>query len=394
MLWCFAIAVSAKQRWANWVECGATMKQWKYSAAWLASASLIRSWPNAYLSEDRLVKPGTMMEGASFIVFGAPHARVVKSIDMLDMYVEHLSWYERRLAKAAKERHTQRYARKRYGEAVRAVRFQGMTRSRIVAVMPYYAAGGGQGPSSVEMRASYLNATVASLRAALTDRIVVAVQNRKDLESLPRVGHLYLPGFRPEKLGVAALIALHRKLKGQRVSSDWLAKSDLGYVGSDDDWSDVDYVYYTESDQILRLKSLTDVLSVVDDGYVVVPRRAVPLPTSADFALRKDESSDDRAAREALVTSDEFNMNGELASTRMMNASCCSCCFAGDVENACRQVDLQDRATLAGAGHRLLRRDDHGFAVLPGEGNFIKMAFRPCALDCSACDSAQKRIMC
>ena len=81
-------------------------KQVKYSAAWLASRKLLAALPESFLNTSRLAKPGTMMEAASFLLLegppGAPGPRALKTLDLLDFYVEHLSWYERRLLVAGK----------------------------------------------------------------------------------------------------------------------------------------------------------------------------------------------------------------------------------------------------------------------------------------------------
>ena len=70
-------------------------KQAKYSAAWLASSDLLRALPESYLNTSRLFKRGTMMEAASFLLL--EKTATFKTRDFLDFYVEHLSWYERRL---------------------------------------------------------------------------------------------------------------------------------------------------------------------------------------------------------------------------------------------------------------------------------------------------------
>ena len=176
-------------------------KQAKYSAAWLASRAFLAGLDEGYLNTTRLSKPGTMMEGASFLVLERPGgARTVKTLDLLDLYVEHLSWYERRLLVAGQElakRHGSKeagqrpvaYGRRVMGDHVRrfAAHFQrGPARAasaKTVAVMPFFAAGQGQGPSSRGLRSAYLNATLRSVRATLTDHVVVAVTNAADLEA-------------------------------------------------------------------------------------------------------------------------------------------------------------------------------------------------------------------
>ena len=60
-----------------------------HSASWLTNAAFIRKL--AY-EPERLYKRGTNMEGASFLLFQVKGSVKVKSMDMLDIFIEHLSW--------------------------------------------------------------------------------------------------------------------------------------------------------------------------------------------------------------------------------------------------------------------------------------------------------------
>ena len=160
-------------------------KQVKYSAAWLASSDLLRALPESYLNTSRLFKRGTMMEAASFLLLEkAPNT--FKTRDFLDFYVEHLSWYERRLIVATnpldRREKVLGEARRALATKIEAMSFQRGRQLDAVAVMPFYGQGQGQGPSSVGLRGIYLNATIDSVRAALTRTVVVAVHNEQDLE--------------------------------------------------------------------------------------------------------------------------------------------------------------------------------------------------------------------
>ena len=159
-------------------------KQAKYSAAWLASSDLLRSLPESYLNTSRLFKRGTMMEAASFLLL--EKTNTFKTRDFLDFYVEHLSWYERRLIVATNPLDQREKvlgaARRALATKIEAMSFQRGRQLDAVAVMPFYGQGQGQGPSSVGLRGIYLNATIDSVRAALTRTVVVAVHNEQDLE--------------------------------------------------------------------------------------------------------------------------------------------------------------------------------------------------------------------
>ena len=72
----------------SWATCKGIMQD-TYSASWLTNAAFIRKL--AY-EPERLYKRGTNMEGASFLLFQVKGSVKVKSMDMLDMFIEHLSW--------------------------------------------------------------------------------------------------------------------------------------------------------------------------------------------------------------------------------------------------------------------------------------------------------------
>jgi hypothetical protein len=72
-----------------WAICKGIMQD-TYSASWLTNADFIRKL--AY-EPERLYKRGTNMEGASFLLFQVKGSVKIKTMDMLDLFVEHLSWY-------------------------------------------------------------------------------------------------------------------------------------------------------------------------------------------------------------------------------------------------------------------------------------------------------------
>ena len=369
-------------------------KQVKYSAAWLAARDLLHSLPESYLNTSRLTKPGTMMEAASFLLLErAP--RTTKTRDLLDFYVEHLSWYERRLLVATKgDRKPLAYARRVLRETLSAIPHRNQRHLDAVAIMPYYAAGRGQGPSSIDMRGVYLNATISSIRSALTTNIVVAVENARDLAFVETccgaLGDvLYLPNIKPNKLGAATVIAAHRLVTGKKLqhallysrdgarAKRWDANAELGYVGSRRAhshgtppafWTEAKYVYYTESDQLLRVRAskalATMALGADPTKALLLPHRVVPLPTPQDFP----------AAPPELLATDELRFNGAW-SAAPLNAARDACCFPSD-SHACEHAHVQPLDALR-ASTRLLRAD--GFSLVPGEGNFLRMEFRACA---------------
>ena len=99
----------------------------------------------------------------------------------------HRSWYERRLIVATNPLDQREKvlgdARQALATKLKAMSFRQKQRPLdAVAVMPFYGQGQGQGPSDVGLRGIYLNATLDSVRAALTRTVVVAVHNERDVE--------------------------------------------------------------------------------------------------------------------------------------------------------------------------------------------------------------------
>ena len=141
---------------------------------------------------------------------------------------------------------------------------------------------------------------------------------------------LYLPNIRPEKLGAASLIAVHRLVAGLPLHDARLYSRDetrsrrwdhkAPFVGSRRRhqngeepafWRASKYVYYTESDQILRIRSskaLTAMALGADpETSLLVPHRGVPLPTPEDFNGG------------AILATEELRFNGGWSSTPLLS---------------------------------------------------------------------------
>mmetsp|Transcript_19709 Transcript_19709/g.29940 ORF Transcript_19709/g.29940 Transcript_19709/m.29940 type:complete len:421 (+) Transcript_19709:182-1444(+) len=375
----------------SFVRCQRGIRQEKYAAAWFVSRKYIEAIPE--IEGVRLRKLGTMMEAASFVMLeGRGEHRPVsyKSLDLLDFFVVHLSWYERRLVVATK-RNKELGIVARSGLAARVLnaaksvkKRPNFIRRKIVAVMPYYARGRGQGPSSLPMRTVYLNATLTTVRQFA--RPVVCVENEFDfsaVSSFQLFDLLYLPSPSPDKLGLASLLAIHRLINGlpfSRHESWWRNESALP-IGSSKGafrWHSVDYIFYTEADQLPTLRALAPILRLIDSDpqhAIILPRRALPLPVSNDYQnepfLTETEELQTNTKLDEILISDLIHNNA----TKKKKVACC---FSGNKADACKQVGLIDRHEFASRGLRLFRQSPDAFALLPGEGNFLKMIFRPC----------------
>jgi hypothetical protein len=201
----------------------------------------------------------------------------------------------------------------------------------------------------------------------------------------PLADVLYLPNIRPEKLGAAALIAVHRLVAGLPLHDALLYSRDetrsrrwdhkAPFVGSRRRhqhgeepafWRASKYVYYTESDQILRIRS-SKALAAMALGAdsatsLLVPHRGVPLPTPEDFNGG------------AILATEELRFNGGWSSTPL-DAARDACCFPSD-SHACLHTHVQSREDLR-ASTKLLRAAG-ALSLIPGEGNFLRMEYRAC----------------
>ena len=101
------------------------------------------------------------MEGASNYMF--KRNRLLKTVDLFDFFVEHLSWYERRLFKDAsllRDRSLARIKTQTFHRS-KQVNPSGQSSAKVVVIMPYYATkGGDSGHSALESRRIYLRKTV------------------------------------------------------------------------------------------------------------------------------------------------------------------------------------------------------------------------------------------
>ena len=201
----------------------------------------------------------------------------------------------------------------------------------------------------------------------------------------PLADVLYLPNIRPEKLGAASLIAVHRLVAGLPLHDARLYSRDetrsrrwdhkAPFVGSRRRhqngeepafWRASKYVYYTESDQILRIRSSKALAAMAlgadPAAALLVPHRGVPLPTPEDFAGG------------AILATEELRFNGAWSSTPL-DAARDACCFPSD-SHACLHTHAQSREALR-ASTKLLRAVD-SLSLVPGEGNFLRMEYRAC----------------
>lgn len=254
----------------------------------------------------------------------------------------------------------------------------------VVAVMPFFAANEGVGHSDVDLRRRYLLATFWPLRD-IFPHIVISVCEKSDLEfvrsaGLPVYDVFYAPVPDPRKLGVATLFRVNRALNGNLAAAGSTFRGTSG-------WHEFKFIYYTESDQILRIRHLSFWLALAArPNYIVVPHRAAPVPRFNDFQdgpleIRTNISS--FWGKEAPLTRDELDGNGRNRLSILQNPRNDRCCFPSE-EHACRNKHhLQSNASDLTLIQFSSSTSDpepsaSSFAIIAGEGNFWKMRFRRC----------------
>ena len=283
-----------------------------YSGAWFARA-------DALLSATIQPSNRSTVEGACFAMMRG--RETVRSTDMLDFFVVHLSWLERRLAltkpssseasasvltlavrddlQAILERHA-RTLRDQAREAAPS------RAPRILAVLPFFAAGGrgdSSRYSSYALRRAALSATFWSVRAALSAHVVVAVCSEVDAQFARDALELHdddvlracEPGASEDNaeplaapaLALAALAMIQARLRSSRGGAPRMPHAPRR--APMETAAQFEYVYYSEADQILHVRGHAQLLAAASNvtansAPVVIPHRATPLPLPRDLS--------------------------------------------------------------------------------------------------------------
>lgn len=210
---------------------------------------------------------------------------VIQSLDVLDFSVIHLSAYERlqrrwklKLFRGRKKTWAQqesvdevlknatKYLRASINQRSDGVQDAFSEFNRTVAIMPFLGSSNGAGHSVLSNRYLYLKACFWSIFAYIPN-VVAVVQSDKDYEycktksGLPFYDVIFARGL-PK---VASLPIATSRLVRQRLLNGTY---------------DFDYVYFTESDQILLLREARQMINILRmyPRYVLVPHRLMPYP--------------------------------------------------------------------------------------------------------------------
>lgn len=215
---------------------------------------------------------------------------LTQSLDVLDFSVVHLSAYERlqrrwggSIAKVvgkemAKKMHTGDIApvvsatellkRRALQRRATGVPVPSLKLNRTVAIMPFLGSDNGAGHSLLNNRKVYLQACFWSIYAHIP-HIVAAVKSVKDQQyalskeiGLPFYDVMLMPNLpKSASLPVSTVQTTKRRIQSG-------------------EWAHFDYVYFTESDQILIMRIHDDLFQHIDTypRRLLVPHRLIPYP--------------------------------------------------------------------------------------------------------------------
>jgi len=293
-----------------------------YGAAWLTTKSrflalsqhpykkAMRNYThhNWTLANVRWGKPDSMEVGSELVLKTAGGA--LRTIDALEFAVEHLSGYSKFLRHDQKGNGTDwkthemvRIVQERLDEMQKSkTTVTQLTNSsrhladRVLVVLPFHAATGSAifggvntmslgktGKSYTETRNYFFQATLTSL-SSLFSNIAVFVENQQDYlycESLQALG------FPLTEINLLSNIPDNRFLPEATVYE--VERRMVQPGSSAGRYDKFDYVYFSEADQILRLRphQLPDLLAAAADSTkkaaVITPHRLAPIPHPKDF---------------------------------------------------------------------------------------------------------------
>lgn len=350
-----------------------------YSGAWLTST---KTFVEKTIDHEKVYSWGLNMEAASFIMLR--NTRRVKSVDLFDFFVNHLSWYERLLSET-----TAAYGKPNDGSNVvtEAVirRLKAQTKAlnetshhaphqknlKTVVLMPFFASkwtgkiGKDAGHSNHELRRQYLSACFWSFHS-IFPHVVASTATAQDRDWLLQDSGLPFfdvithnhpekgPGVpKPSALGMATVVEAHRALQDKRAST----------ILPDMSWGEFEYILYTESDQVIYLRDIGRLLhEAKKPKTLVLPHRQMPVPTRDDFFEGVEMVG--YARKTAMKTKEHVE-----------DLSRASCCFDRG------QCQTRDHWKNLITPQVQLFTTLNSFAMVAGEGNFLRKSMRTCALN-------------
>lgn len=294
-----------------------------YGAAWLTTKSrfltlsqhpyktaMRGSFSNWTLANVHWGKPDSMEVGSELVLKGGRGA--LRTVDALEFSVEHLSGYSKFLRHDQKKDGTDwttqemiRILKERINEmqttrtTIELSSLDQLRRlaDRVLVVLPFHAATGAAifggvntqfrgktGDSYTATRRYFLQATLMSL-SPLFNKIAVFVENQQDYDYCRS---LQGQGFNLMEINLLDDIPDNRFLPEATVYEVERRMVQLGGTSHSIPYGDFEYVYFSEADQILRLRphQLGALLAAAANSTinaVVTPHRLAPIPHPQDF---------------------------------------------------------------------------------------------------------------
>jgi hypothetical protein len=223
---------------------------------------------------------------------------LLQTIDVLDFSVIHLSAYERLLLRWAKSSPIIGEDRNNLQPVVNSAnilkhRYELLENiqpppehsafNRTVVIMPYLGSDMGAGHSKLANRQAYVAACFWSFRAYYPF-VVAAVKSVKDYEFLRY--HSNLPFY--------DIIFLSNLPKSASLPVGTVQATKARILSPTGNWSHFDYIFFTESDQILMMRNPDDLYAYLDlnPRHLILPHRLMAYPESVLMAFHHREVSE------------------------------------------------------------------------------------------------------
>lgn len=331
-----------------------------YSAAWLSSKETFLTNP---VYNDENCPQREKNANLEFGHFAAVRFKrqTVQTNDMLDFFVHHLSNYRKILGnRKSLENDIVRLSRtmERGYEIHGAYNNPtGHRNGNVLCILPYWTNPPQQtavlkGPkTSSDHRQMFLRLTIKTL-ANVFPNIVISVSQQHDFDYVMNDS-----GLNQYLYDVHFVRNLTRSVALPFVSSCHTRR--LLLDGTYD--SQFEFVYYTETDQILQLRNVNAILAgATRENYVMVPWRGLPMPLENDFVefepqKKHQKNLIEQAAKLKLHKIDDLR-----------SASCCYSMNSDHLDSPLEELSLMQQ--------------HESFAHITGIANIHKWVFRGCEM--------------
>lgn len=330
-----------------------------YAAAWLSSKETFLTNP---IYNERACPNQEKRANLEFGHFSAVRSgrQTIQCNDMLDYFIHHLSNYRKILGKRKTlENDIVRLAHvMEEGYAIHGAYNNpfGERNANVLCILPYWTnpptvTTGLKGPStSSDHRQMFLRLTIKTL-ANIFPNIVVSVSEQHDYEYVVNDSglnqYLYDVHF-VRNLTRAVALPLVTCCQTRTLLLD----------GTYD--SKFQFIYFTETDQILQLRNVNAILAgATRKNAVMVPWRGLPIPLENDFVEFRPNNQHQK---------DLIHTASKLKLHQVDDLRSASCCYSKDTTLGSKLGEIS------------LIQQHESFAHVAGVANIHKMIFRGCEL--------------